>query len=185
LVALFLAGWKDTFVDPDLTQGGYIATYAIIFTFLAANKANSIFNLLCGLSFERMVPKGNVASLMSVVLSLFHGYVAYVYGDDDSDSSGGGSRDRRLSSDGESQYALYGTNTEFWKVPLGRQRQSFRQYYYCLSCWTGAFKFLSHTSPVLLRVVAVLAHYPGFGRYPLWFPSLGRYPGICFGVVGI
>jgi predicted ferric reductase len=117
LVALFLAGYKWTFVDPDLTQGGYIATYAIIATFLTANKANSIFNFLFGLSFERMVPIHNLASLLAVALSLFHGYVAYVFGGGSGDSDGGdgNSRDRRLSSDGESQFALYGSSPQLWK----------------------------------------------------------------------
>lgn len=117
LAALFLVGYKYTFIDPDLIQNGYIATYPIIATFLTANKANSIFNFLFGLSFERMVPIHNLASLVAVVLSLFHGYVAYVYGGGDSgDSSGGGnSRDRRLSSDGESQFALYGSSPQVWK----------------------------------------------------------------------
>jgi predicted ferric reductase len=117
LAMLFLVGYKYTFIDPDLIQNGYIATYAIIATFLTANKANSIFNFLFGLSFERMVPIHNLASLVTVILSLFHGYVAYVYGGGDSgdSSGGGGSRDRRLSSDGESQFALYGPSPQVWK----------------------------------------------------------------------
>jgi hypothetical protein len=102
---------------PGLIQNGYIAAYAIIATFLTANNANSIFNFLLGLSFERMVPIHNLASLVAVVLSLFHGYVAYVYGGGDSgdSSGGGGSRDRRLSSDGESQFSLYGSSPQAWK----------------------------------------------------------------------
>jgi hypothetical protein len=81
-----------------------MATCAIIATFLTANKANSIFNFLFGISFERMVPIHNLASLVAVALSLFHGYAAYDYGGGDSgDASGGGnSRDRRLSSASES-----------------------------------------------------------------------------------
>jgi hypothetical protein len=116
LIPAIFVGYKYTFFDPDLIQNGYIATYAIIATFLTANKANSIFNFLFGLSFERMVPIHNLASLVAVVLSFFRGYVAYVYGGGDSgDSSGGGnSRDRRLSSDSESQFALYGSSPQVW-----------------------------------------------------------------------
>jgi len=112
LVLLFLVGYNWTFVDPDLDESGNAASYAILVAFLTASKSNSIFLLLFGLSFERMIPIHNLSSLLALTLSFFHGYVAYAYGGDSGDS--GSEDERRLSSD-ESEYALYGPNTNFGK----------------------------------------------------------------------
>jgi dual oxidase len=111
---IFLAGYHSTFNSPDLTSGGTIASFAIVAAFLTANKASSVFTFFFGLSFERMVPIHNLYACLAVILSVFHGYVAYVHGDDDDSGDGGGSRDRRLSSD-ESQYALFGPDADLWK----------------------------------------------------------------------
>jgi predicted ferric reductase len=113
MLIIFVIGWVSTFFSPSIDGSGYAATYAIIFAFLLANKSNSIFTFLFGMSFERLVPYHNFASLLALVLSFFHGYVAFVHGGDDS-GDGNGSRDRRLSSD-ESQYSLPGPNTDLWK----------------------------------------------------------------------
>jgi predicted ferric reductase len=158
LIAFFLAGYKYTFDEPDLIQNGYIATYAIIAVFLTANKANSIFNFVFGLSFERMVPIHNLASLVVVVLSLFHGYVAYVYGGHSGDESGGGnSRDRRLSSDdAESQFALYGSSPQIWKF-----------------MWDGGVNFSGSLIIVCLVGLVSLSFFRVFRKYcfELWLYS--------------
>ena len=91
-----------------------MASYAIIAAFLTASKSNSVFSLVLGISFERMVPIHNLYACLSVILSIFHLYVAYVYGGGSSGDGGSGdSGDRRLSAD-ESEFALYGSNTNLW-----------------------------------------------------------------------
>lgn len=119
---LFLAGYHKTFNSPELDGSGEIASYAIVAAFLTANKANSVFSFLFGLSFERIVPIHNLYACLSVILSVFHGFVAFKYGgsgdsgDGMGDSGSGSSdrRERRLSGD-DSEYALYGLNTNLWK----------------------------------------------------------------------
>lgn len=111
---LFFAGYHKTFHTPDLSGSGDIAAYAIVAAFLTANKANSVLALVFGLSFERIVPTHNLYACLTIILSVFHGYVAYVYGGGTSGDDGDSSDRRRLSAD-ESEFALYGTNTNLWK----------------------------------------------------------------------
>jgi predicted ferric reductase len=103
LVVLILAGYQTTFVAPSLDSSGEIAGYAILLTFLLANKSNSIFALVFGIPFERLVALHKYASVVAVVLSIFHGYVAYYYGDSSNDSSNDRRR-RHLSSDSSSHW---------------------------------------------------------------------------------
>ena len=112
LAVIFLSGVYATFVSPDVKMSGEIAGYAIIATFLTANKANSIISLLFGISFERLIPFHNLSSWLTVLLTGFHLYVSFAYAD-------GGDRrlessDRRLSS-GDSQHGLSGPNPDLIK----------------------------------------------------------------------
>jgi hypothetical protein len=126
LLIILLAGYYFTFVSPDVEKSGAMASYAIFATFLTANKTNSIAAFFFGIPFERMIPYHNLSSLATVILSFFHGYVAFAYGEGGSSDalglSGGegsgdnssGSDDRRLDS-GDSQYGRMGSNPNFLK----------------------------------------------------------------------
>ena len=126
LAILMLAGYYTCFVSPDVEQSGEIASYAIVATFLTANKTNSIASFLFGISFERMIPFHKLSSLCAVLLSFGHGYVAYAHGDTGSgDGSGGlfgggngGSDDRRHLSSDESQFGLTGPNPNLVKFAM-------------------------------------------------------------------
>lgn len=76
LIAIFLISFEATFMDPTKTSG-HMATYAMLATFLLANKSNSILSFLFGLSYERLVPMHNMAALLTLLLSCFHARVAY------------------------------------------------------------------------------------------------------------
>jgi predicted ferric reductase len=132
LVALILSGYYFTFVSPDVERSGDIASYAIFATFLTANKSNSITAFFLGIPFERMIPYHNLSSLATVVLSFFHGYVAFAYGEggassgslglasDGSTAAGsasdasGDSGDRKLDSE-DSAYGLMGPSPDLFK----------------------------------------------------------------------
>ena len=112
LVILILSGYYFTFVAPDVETSGKVASYAIFATFLTANKSNSLTAFFLGIPFERMIPYHNLSSLTTVVLSLFHGYVAFAYGEGDrrklessEDTSSGDSQ----------QYGLMGSNPNLLK----------------------------------------------------------------------
>lgn len=111
LFILVFAGYTQSFLNPSLDSSGNVAAYALILAFLTANKSNSFFSLVLGIPFERLIPYHNLSSLIAIVLSIFHTYVAFVHGDSSGD--GGGSRDRRLSED--SEYAKFGPNTDLIK----------------------------------------------------------------------
>lgn len=114
LFVLLFAGYTRSFLSPDLDSSGHVAAYAILFAFLTANKSNSFFSLVLGIPFERLIPYHNLASLIAICLSVFHTYVAFVYGDSSGD--GGGSRDRYLSED--SPYGRYGPDPDLLKFLL-------------------------------------------------------------------
>jgi len=110
---LLMWGYSLTFVSPSIDASGDVAGAAIIIAFLTANKSNSIFSLLLGIPFERMIPFHNLSALTAVVLGCFHTYVVFAFGDE-AGSGSGDSRDRRLSGDGGS-YAMTGTDPDFVK----------------------------------------------------------------------
>ena len=119
---IFLASYHLSLgSDPSTDGSGKIAEYAIVAAFLTANKSNSIFHVLFGISYERLVPIHNLYACLALITSVFHLHVAYVYGDkDDDDDNEGGSQDdrqrRHLSSDdAESRYGLYGPDPQLWK----------------------------------------------------------------------
>ena len=139
LIIFLFAGYNQAFVVPSVEDSGVIASYAIYWTFLTANKANSLLSFLFGIPFERMLPHHYMASFVAVVLGVFHTYVAFAYGDAGGDgdgesasasgsefSSGSGSvsdsdsgdrylmETRRLSGD-DSEYALNAANPNFVK----------------------------------------------------------------------
>jgi len=120
---LFVTGYDKTFHTPDLGGSGEITSYAIIVAFLTANKANSVFAFFFGISFERMVPIHNLYACLCAILAVFHGYVAYKYGDArrrlTSDNSAfmeseGSDSGRRLDSE-DSEYGLNGNDPDLWK----------------------------------------------------------------------
>lgn len=115
---IFMASHQKTFASPDVEGSGKFAEYAIVAAFLTANKANSVFNFLFGLSYERLVPIHNLYACLALISSTFHLYVAYVYGDDDheddDEGSGNNEEDRRLHSD-ESNFGLNGPTPSLWK----------------------------------------------------------------------
>ena len=87
LLIQFLRGYHYTFVSPNLTDGGRMASYAIFLSFLTANKSNSLFSFLFGIPFERMIPLHLQSAVVAIVLGCFHVHVAFKYGgDDDGDS---------------------------------------------------------------------------------------------------
>ncbi len=120
LVGIFIGGYLTSFVSPDIKDSGRFVSYAMYFTFLAANKTNSVFAFLLGIPFERMIPYHNLASLLTVTLAGIHGYVAYSYNEDGESSenydldelSQDDDADRRLSED---EYVLYGANPNLGK----------------------------------------------------------------------
>jgi predicted ferric reductase len=97
LLAIFLAGYYLSFVQPDTTSSGKWTSYAIYATFLTASKTNSITALLLGISFERMIIYHNLSALTAVTLAFFHGYCNFAY------------------NSGESQYGLSDPNTDLGK----------------------------------------------------------------------
>ncbi len=111
LLILILSGYYFTVVSPDVETSGTVASFAIFATFLTANKSNSITAFLLGIPFERMIPYHNLSSLTTVILSLFHGYVAFAYGEQDDR--------RRLDSEdsqsGDNRYGLTGSNPNLLK----------------------------------------------------------------------
>lgn len=122
LLILFFAGWGATFVHPSTEDSGNVAAYAIVATFLLANKSNSILNFLLGLSYERLVPYHNLSALLAVVLACFHGYVAFMLGGDsgddgesDDDDDDDDRRGRHLSSGDDSRYSMIGPDTNLWR----------------------------------------------------------------------
>ena len=100
LVIFFLKGYHHTFHSPNVSENGKMATFAIYWAFLTANKSNSVFSFMLGIPYERMVPLHQVSALIAVVLGCFHTYVAYVYGGDD---------------DGDSEHAEFGEDPAFGK----------------------------------------------------------------------
>lgn len=110
-IILFLAAYDRTFNNPSVESGGDVASYAIFAAFLTASKGTSIWYFCFGLSFERMVPIHNLYACLAVILSFFHGYVAYYYGET---TSGDDSDDRRRLS-GDSEYSRLGAQPNVWK----------------------------------------------------------------------
>lgn len=116
LILLVLAGYQNSFVSHELDQSGQIAAYALLFAFITANKSSSVVSLLFGIPFERLIPYHNFSALVALVLSFFHGYVAYVHGKNNEGESQGVAGGRRLYQD--SVYANYGPNPDFVKFCL-------------------------------------------------------------------
>ncbi|KAL7562473.1 hypothetical protein ACA910_005447 [Epithemia clementina (nom. ined.)] len=133
-ILIFMASYDKSFNNPDTVGTGLLNEYAVIAAFLTANKANSIFNFLFGISYEVMVPIHNLYACLSLITISFHLHVAYVYGYVDGGEEEG-DRLRRLedslpelgddhynadNGEGEeeeegSDYGLYGSNPNFWK----------------------------------------------------------------------
>ena len=77
IIIWFFQGYHLSFVDPATESSGTIASYVLFYTYLSANKANSLFAFLLGIPFERMIPFHRMSSVFAVVLSIFHARVAY------------------------------------------------------------------------------------------------------------
>jgi len=77
LIAIFGISFEATWMDPAKTSG-QMAMYAMLATFLLANKSNSVLSFMFGLSYERLVPIHNLAALLTLLLSCFHARVAFV-----------------------------------------------------------------------------------------------------------
>lgn len=69
-----------TFVLPNVDYSGYLASYCIYGAFLTANKSNSLFAVLFGMPFERLVLLHALFSGSALLLGCFHTYVALKYG---------------------------------------------------------------------------------------------------------
>jgi len=63
-----------TFVVPSCKQSGWCAFYALLYVFLLANKSNSVFAFLFGMSYERLVPYHNLATWNAVATGILHAY---------------------------------------------------------------------------------------------------------------
>lgn len=111
LIGLLVAGYITSFVQPDVEESGNVAFYAMAVTFALANKKNSILSIVLGISWERLVPIHYVSAVVSMVLSCFHGWVAFTGAEDGS----GDEDDRRSLSSNDSPYSLVGSNTNLWK----------------------------------------------------------------------
>ena len=102
-----------TFVSPNIVSGGNVAGYAILLTYLTANKSNSLFSFVLGIPFERMIFMHLLCSLVAVALSVFHTYVAYTCENCDRDDD----RRRDLSShdDDGGSHAQFGLDPNLAK----------------------------------------------------------------------
>ena len=98
LLAILLGGYYVTFAAPSVDASGDYAGYALLAVFLTANKSNSIAAFLFGIPFERMIPFHNLSSLITVVVTGFHIYVAYTLG------GGGDSGDSEILTEDNSMF---------------------------------------------------------------------------------
>ena len=124
ILLLLIAGYLFSFLSPELDGSGTIAAMAIMGSFITANKASSPISFLLGIPIERMIPYHNMCSLVAVVLSIFHTYVAFTYGSSGSEDAGDDEEspdfDRRLGSSGDvdSIYADFGPQPDLIKFLL-------------------------------------------------------------------
>ena len=75
LPAAIVTCFKSTAVSVDIS--GFWATLAMWASFFTANKSNSFASFLFGISFEQMIPPHYLASALTLILGVFHGYLAY------------------------------------------------------------------------------------------------------------
>lgn len=77
LIILFLIGYYYCFYTPDVEISGDVASYALIASFLTANKTSSIFSFVLGIPFERLLAYHKLTACVAIVLSAIHTYVAF------------------------------------------------------------------------------------------------------------
>ena len=123
ILLLLITGYLFSFLSHELDGSGTIAALAIMGSFITANKASSPLSFLLGIPVERMIPYHNMCSLVAVVLSIFHTYVAFVHGSSESEDDVGDGEspdlDRRLGgSSVDSIYADFGTQPDLIKFLL-------------------------------------------------------------------
>jgi len=114
LALLVIAGYNQSFINPDVDWSGHISAIAIIFAFLTAGKSNSPFAFFLGIPFERLIPYHNLSSLVAIVTGAFHTYVSFVYRKEEDEEGGSADGRRRLSAD-DSIYASFGTHPDLIK----------------------------------------------------------------------
>ncbi|KAL3913593.1 MAG: hypothetical protein SGILL_006424, partial [Bacillariaceae sp.] len=151
LVALVVAGYNATFVNPSVSGSGFIAWYAMVLTFAYAMKWSSIVSFLFGVSWERLVPLHKLASIISIVLSCFHGYVAFQYGGNEAN------KDAEPSAlDLDSKYSLPGPATNLWNY-----------------LWDGMTNWSGSMTTVCMAILVALSVPKFFRRlhFDLWLIS--------------
>jgi len=80
LVPLLVASFRgihSTFVNPDVSVSGAMATYAMYYAFVTASKSNSPFSFFFEIPYERLIGLHWASGLAAVALGFCHGYVAY------------------------------------------------------------------------------------------------------------
>lgn len=76
-VALLIAGYYFCFYSPDVESSGHVASYAIILSFLAANKSSSVFSFAFGIPFERLLGCHKLAALCAIAIGTCHTYLVF------------------------------------------------------------------------------------------------------------
>lgn len=77
LVVVFIFGYEASEVKFDVENSGELATLCIAYTFLTANKSNSVFSFVFGIPFERMINLHALSSAFAIALGCLHTRVAY------------------------------------------------------------------------------------------------------------
>jgi NADPH oxidase len=77
LLFLLLVGYYFCFYSPNVEVSGNVASYALIASFLTANKSSSIFSFVLGIPFERLLGYHKLTACCAVVLSAIHTYVVF------------------------------------------------------------------------------------------------------------
>jgi hypothetical protein len=72
IITLYLTFWS-----PSTSQSGLYAYYVIVYVFILSFKKAAVIQVLFQISWEQLVPVHRLASLVAVILSLLHVYVAY------------------------------------------------------------------------------------------------------------
>lgn len=74
---LIFAGYYYTYSLPDVGNSGNVASFGMVLVFLTANKTNSLFSLVLGIPFERLLGFHKWAACVSLLLSILHAHAAW------------------------------------------------------------------------------------------------------------
>jgi len=77
VIALFMTLHSSVGSSKSVGASGSWAMWGMVYTFLTANKANSLFSIVLGLPVDRLVPLHRLSALVAVVTASLHLYVAF------------------------------------------------------------------------------------------------------------